>query len=560
MFRILRAFAWLRWRVLLNSLERTGARDRLERMSLAVDQLAPIMAGVILVPSLLGISVLSAFAGAAVARGSGRALTFEALRYLTLAVSGLAIAGPLLMPVMERANPVRLLLLPIQRGTLYLAQAAGTLADPWTLMALPLVLFLPLGLAVGGAPQAAMVAFVAGLLLLVVIVGLSTVTSCVAQLVLRDRRRGELVALAFILLLPLIGIGSSAIGRSPQPRSASQEHAAQQRHPSLPAEIARRAFWLLPSEQYVRAARAGTLVNRSNPASSVAVLLLTALALHGAGVLAFGRLLASPGSVGPRRVARGGARARVRIPWISPAAGAIATAQVRLAVRTPRGRSTLLSPVVAFAVLAVLAMQGGQLSWIPQTGAGLAALSALFAVMTGLPLATNQFAIDGAGLTLELLSPATEQDLLTGKTVANGLTAGAPAALCMLAALALFPGGSPALWLAVPIGLVGVYLLLAPALAFGSILFPRVVNLNSIGSGSNAHFLAGLMGLAGMGLAAMPPILLALLATGWLNRPTLAPLFLAGWCLVAYAAHRFLFRLLRLLLARRRENLSLVAG
>ena len=206
-------------------------------------------------------------------------------------------------------------------------------------------------------------------------------------------------------------------------------------------------------------------------------------------------------------------------------------------------------------------MQGGQqLSWMPQTGVGLAALSALFAVMTGLPLATNQFAIDGAGLTLELLSPATEQDLLTGKTIANGVTACAPAALCMLGALALFPGGSPALWLAVPIGLVGVLLLLAPALALGSILFPRVVNLNSVGSGSNAHFLAGLIGLVGTALAALPPLLLAFLATGWLNRPTLAPLFLAGWCLVAYAAHLLLFRLLRPLLARRRENLSLVAG
>ena len=44
MLRTLRAFAWMRWRVLVNSLERTGARDRLERFSLAVDQLGPIIA------------------------------------------------------------------------------------------------------------------------------------------------------------------------------------------------------------------------------------------------------------------------------------------------------------------------------------------------------------------------------------------------------------------------------------------------------------------------------------------------------------------------------------
>ena len=44
MLRILRAFAWMRWRVLLNSLERTGARDTLERFSLAIEQLGPIVA------------------------------------------------------------------------------------------------------------------------------------------------------------------------------------------------------------------------------------------------------------------------------------------------------------------------------------------------------------------------------------------------------------------------------------------------------------------------------------------------------------------------------------
>ena len=33
MFRILRAFAWLRWRMLLNSLERQRRRDALERFS-----------------------------------------------------------------------------------------------------------------------------------------------------------------------------------------------------------------------------------------------------------------------------------------------------------------------------------------------------------------------------------------------------------------------------------------------------------------------------------------------------------------------------------------------
>ena len=50
MGRIFRAFLWMRWRVLVNSLERTGARDTLERFSVAIGKLGPIMAMVLLDP------------------------------------------------------------------------------------------------------------------------------------------------------------------------------------------------------------------------------------------------------------------------------------------------------------------------------------------------------------------------------------------------------------------------------------------------------------------------------------------------------------------------------
>ena len=37
MLTTMRAFAWLRWRMFINSLERTGSRDMLERFSLAIE-------------------------------------------------------------------------------------------------------------------------------------------------------------------------------------------------------------------------------------------------------------------------------------------------------------------------------------------------------------------------------------------------------------------------------------------------------------------------------------------------------------------------------------------
>ena len=165
MFRILRAFAWMRWRVLLNSLEHTGARDTLERLSLAVEQIGPIIALALLAPSAIGLAGIGGYAGYWLAAGQP-VMTFEALRILLLAACGFAVVGPLLMPSMEPTAVVRLLLLPIPRQTLYAAQAAGALSEPWVLISLPVVLAVPVGLALGGAGLSAALSLAAGLLLI----------------------------------------------------------------------------------------------------------------------------------------------------------------------------------------------------------------------------------------------------------------------------------------------------------------------------------------------------------------------------------------------------------
>jgi hypothetical protein len=563
MLRILRAFTWMRWRVLLNSFERTGARDTLERLSLAVDQIGPIVALLLLMPSLLGMSVLSAFAGYALASGPQRPLTFEVLRYLTLAVSGLAIVGPIVLPLMERANPVRLMLLPIPRTTLYVAQASGAVADPWTLLVLPSVLFLPLGLAAGGALQAAALSLAAGLLFLAVIVGLSTLTACALQLLVRDRRRGELVALAFILLLPLVGVLTNLLDQSVLRRSRHATRPApieRSSGPGLADRLARRAFALMPSEHYVGATRAGAEGRLAASATALLALGATAALLHGCALLVFEQLLAFPGSAAPRRSGgKGTARAR-RVPGLSRAAGAVAIAQIRLVLRTPRGRSTLLSPLLVFIVLAVSLRSGAtSLGVIPRSGVGLAAFGAFFSVMAILPFAMNQFAIDGAGLTLELLSPLSDEELIDGKSVASAVLAGVPALLCFLAAVFLFPGGSVAHWISVPLAAASIYLLVAPVTAAASATFPRAVDLNSVGRASTAHGLAGLIGVGSVVLSGLPPAGMALLANAWLKRPELTPVMLLIWCALTLGINRLLLRPVSALLARRRENLGLVA-
>ncbi len=509
-------------------------------------------------------SALSGFAGYSLARAPQHSLTFEVLRYLTLAVSGFAVIGPIILPVMERPNAVRLLLLPIPRAILYASQASTALADPWTLVFLPVIVFLPLGLAAGGAAQGAVPAFLAGLLFLLVIVGLSTFTSCAVQLVVRDRRRGELVALALVLLIPLTAMLTNLLGQNVSRRSRHAATRPAERSPetAVAERLARQAFVAMPSERYVSAMRAGA---ERRPAGSIAPMLAlaaTAAVLHGFAVLAFHRLLAFPGTVTRRRGSGSRTAWPPRIPGLSPAASAVAIAQLRLALRTPRGRSTLLSPLLVFIVLTALALSRGAVpfSIIPQSGIGLAAFGATFSIIATLPFTMNQFAIDGAGLTLQLLSPVSDDDLLNGKAVANGLLAGAPALLCIVAALGLFPAGSAGLWISVPIAAASIYLLVAPAAAALSAIFPRAVDLNSIGGGSNAHGIAGLLGILSVLLSAVPPTGLAILAHAWLERPELTPVVLLVWCAATFGINRLLARPLRALLASRRENLALVAG
>src|SRR4029453_13643886 len=192
MVRILRAFAWVRWRMLINSLEKTGARDRIERFSIAIEKLGPIMAAVLMIPSALLLAAAAAASGFALSRGEQHSLFFQAARYLLLTVPILSIFGPLLLPAADRTNPVRLLLLPIPRSTLYVAQSSSAFGDVWVLLMLPIVLFVPVGLLAGGALVAAIVSLLAGLLLVLVIVGITSLATSVLHLLVRNRRRGEL--------------------------------------------------------------------------------------------------------------------------------------------------------------------------------------------------------------------------------------------------------------------------------------------------------------------------------------------------------------------------------
>lgn len=564
MLRILRAFAWLRWRMFLNTLEKTGGRDVVARFSLAIEKLGPIIAGVLMIPSGLVLAAGGAASGYALAVGNEESLFFEAARYLLLGVPVACIVGPLFLPAADRTNPVRLLLLPISRHTLYTAQASSAFGDVWVLLLLPFVLSVPIGLLTGGAFLAALVALVAGALLLIVVVGISSLTSSILHLVVRDRRRGELLALLFIVLIPAVSMlpGLLQGGRHRARIEGRAAPAETMRIPAWAAAGGRAAFTFYPTELYVRSSRTSARGEVRQAGASLLALAATGFLLHAIGMFVFAKVLGSPGSTGARRVVPARAAWGRTLPGLSPGASAVALAQLRLGLRTPRGRAILLSPVVMLAIFGVVMRRdtgGMSLGFLAlNSGLSLATFGAFASLLSILPIAMNQFAVDKAGLTLVLLSPLSDGEYLAGKAVGNALIVAGPVLFCVVASFLLFPGGSPALWMGIPMALLATYFLVAPAAAVFSAIFPRVVDLNSIGRGSNAHGLSGLLGLLAFAAAGAPCLLITLFASKWLEQPALVPVLLLIWCGISYAACRLLFIPARKVFSKRRENLALI--
>jgi len=564
MVRILRAFAWLRWRMLINSLEKTGARDRLERFSIAMERLGPIMAGIIMIPSTIVLAIVASAGGYGLGHGDQPAMFFEAVRYILFFGPIASIVGPLFLPAADRTNPVRLLLLPIPRHTLYAAQAATALGDVWTILTLPIVLCVPLGLAASGAIASAIVALAGGLLLLAVVVGLSALTTSLLHLIVRDRRRGELLALLFILIIPAVSMLPGLLNAERHVRGAARHRPAREEI-HLPAWAVRsgaQIFALYPTELYVRSTRAIAAGDARTSATRLAALAMTAAALHALGMFVFARVLESPGGSGGRRTAAAREAWARTLPGLTPGASAVALAQVRLALRTPRGRSILLSPLVMMGVFAAVflrrpgALDVGGVAL--NGGLGFAAFTSFICLVATLPIVMNQFAIDNAGMTLALLSPLSDAEYLSGKAIGNALIAFPPAGLCLLVAIAIFRSGSLALWSAIPLSLIATYLLVSAPAAILSALFPRVVDLNSIGRAGNAHGLAGLLGMLSFVVAGGSNVLIILAATTWLKRPSLVPVLLIAWCVIAFIISRLLFVIARRTFAARRENLALL--
>jgi len=557
MIRLIRAMAWVRWRVLLHSLRGRGRGDGLQRFGRIAELLTPIIYALMAIPLCLGLSIGALVGGWRMASsGTSSEVVIVALRVLLGLVTGGVLLAPLVRSTQgSQLGVERLLLLPISRRALHLAEFFGGMTDPWILVVIPSLALLPAGLMLGGAPLAGLLVLLAGLLLTAALGALGSLCTHGLMLVFRDRRRAEWVTLVFIVAIVLAAFLPSYLGDSP----LLPDHESAQ--PDFESYFGWAAGF--PSELYARCVDAAARGESGAALAPMAILGALAVLLFALSGSFHRRLLQSPEQTSGRRSQEPALARHWTLPVASAAVSAVALAQVRTALRTVRGKIAVYFVVI---VMILITMIFGRelLSGLPEgqaveAGPLILLLGVLFTLVSLQPILMNQFAVDGAGLTLQFLTPASNRDLVRGKILGCAILAGISLLLCTAGAVAVSPGGSPWGWLAMVLVCVSAFALLAPACSLTSAYLPKRSNLNRLGRAGDPHGIAGLIGLALTVLALVPPVALYAAGIFLMESPTWALLMVGGWCVVTLGLALPASRLAEWAVARRRENLFLVA-
>lgn len=565
----LRAIIWLRWRLLLNSFRGRRQRDALESASRWLAVVVPILIAIFVLAWALLLAVGAVLGGVALARDepASRAVRIFA-RLLPFMVSFVLVVAALGRSGRAAVSSgARMSLLPIPRRLLHHIEVAAGLGDPWILFMVPALLALPFGLWRGGLPSAGALALLAGLGLLAAMMGLSSLLSNALQWLMRERRRGEALAILLVVVASTFGLMIASI----DDRIEGRVRAAKRPPGSAPAARVVRIdglfpAWLrpLPSELYGSALDAAA-DRRAGRAAGISTLLLgeAALMIFLSGRI-HRRLLETPAG-GRRR--RGGEvwPREVSLPGIDPVVTSLALAQARSWMRTVRGRMVLLLPGPMLLALGfVLGSKEAKPGALPAFLVGpigplILGFGLTITILSIQPMAFNQFAADRAGLTLMRLAPVEVRQVAAGKTLAGGLLFLAGALPCLAAALIARPGGPVLLWAATLLGAAGIYAASAPAATAISALFPRASDLGEIGSAGNPHPLAGLVGSLMTLVLAVPPGLLTF--AGWILAESGILTFglQAAWLGAAVGAAWLLSGPAAVVAARRLEAIGLAA-
>lgn len=564
--RSFRAVVWLRWQLLKNSVAGSRKRDALEQMSRTLALVVPVLITALAIGTFIAMTIIGFLGGRAVGSGlldvaTGLFILRSLLGLMTFAVVALAMAAP---TQSTTSRYTRLLLLPIHRRVLHLVEVASSLADPWlAVIGAGLVAF-AVGLLAGGRPVAAIAGLLAAGATVAVLGCAGSLTSFLIAWLMRSRRRGELFTLIFVMGFTLVSflpaIASRSLGdRREEPRKgrAQRQFSVQEFDRNLPA-------WsrYLPSEVHGRVIAAGLAGTRSDVALGVGTLLLQAALLFLASARVHKQILNSLEGDHRRKRSAEIKGPSPRLPFLSPGASAVAWAQFRGALRTVRGRLTILLPGPMLAMLTFAFRSVPQETWATSAadqGYLVLAVSIIFTLYSLHAVSMNFFGSDRAGMTLQLLAPLTDRDLAWGKIAGFGMIVATGVTICLSAALAVARSGPPAYWIATLLGGGATFMLLSPAAIWFSALFPVASDLSKTGAGGNPHPLPMIAGTLCTALFAAPAVAMVLIAEFYFKSEITAVPLMAGWLIVATAIGIPLVNLASRTIAMRRENLALVA-
>lgn len=570
--RITKALIWLHWRLLVNGLKGGAKRDTLERFSRWSHAILPVLGGVLFVPLVLVVAGLGGLAGYFTATrptASGGVATVLAIGFLVpivwLLVRPLAFAS---QGGLERGELLRLL--PIPRSFLRHLELFRAVLDPIYVLFAAAATALPLGALVGGRFLPGVFAAGAGLLMLGFVACLSALVALGTQMLLRDRRRGELATLIFFLVLSGAGVLPQLFVRpSRQAKIAPTGAAASRSTPPAARSDAPRAdsgstipasLRFLPSGFYALGVEAGAAGKWGSAGVNLGALGLLTLLAYAATAPLHRRLLETPETAGSRVLSK---QVRVKLAWIpglSPAMAALAITQLRIVLRTVRGKMMVIGPTFTTMLFAlVFARGGGKEAAFMSNPSALGALAVLMALLNLSSILCNQFAVDGAALVLEFLQPIEERDLLFGKLAGAALLYLGSVSVALVAVALIVPGKSAALLLAAFLGGFAALLVLAPLHAMLSATFPKTVDLGKLGKAGQPHPTASLLSVLANPVALVPAAVCIFVAWQVLGSVAWAPLFTAAWAVAAWLISLITLPLVARLVVARRENLAMVA-
>ena len=490
------ALAWMRWRSFVNGVAHRRKRTGSQRLS------GWLQAGSTLLVTLLGL-LLAAVLGAAGFAGGALMLSgpeAQAGMGIALRVLGfMAFVMALISPLQgggEGRSPVRLLLLPVSRAQLHASSLLASCADPLVLLAAPAVLLVVAGLAWRGAIGAAVVALPAALALCVVLVGFDALVGFGAQLLLRDRRRGEAAALVMLVGLMVVGFLPALLAGRLDDTGGDRSH-ARAAAGARGVEETFGAFDALPPGLFARALQRAI---EGRPAASL--LHAAALAATGAGLLAaaaaaHSRLLSEPGRTSRRRAVALSPRPLVRFPGTDATTVAVALAAAQTALRTVRGKiATFTPPLVGGAMALVfrsIADEGLPFASTMATATGLFAWCVALTLLNQQAFVLNAWAVDGAGFTLLALQPASDVQLVRGKMLGQGLLLLLALVPAAGVSLALGSRATAAGWASAVLAAIAAWLLHSPVGLLLSAWFPKPADMSRL-SGQQPHAAAGILG------------------------------------------------------------------